>query len=195
MSLGEAGREARIAVNYAMQGELIDWAVPVLYARDPNMALCVRLDKLSIAPPRSVWKASRRTTQGRATRVAVWDMDSAFPALDKTLEEMNRAQSLFGFELVDLSSPIDVWDLSKRAENGTPYLWAEKLAYRLERSTVELRTDLLACVTRHWLRDNDHFNLYGWWPSGQKPPVVIFSCAGLDRLLSLIHISEPTRPY
>lgn len=182
MSLGEAGREARIAVNYAMQGELIDWAVPVLYARDPNMALCVRLDKLSIAPPRSVWKASRRTTQGRATRVAVWDMDSAFPALDKTLEEMNRAQSLFGFELVDLSSPIDVWDLSKRAENGTPYLWAEKLAYRLERSTVELRTDLLACVTRHWLRDNDHFNLYGWWPSGQKPPVVIFSCAGLDRL-------------
>lgn len=182
LSLGEAGREARIAVNYGMQGELIDWAVPVLYARDPNMALCVRPDKVSTAPAKAVRQASHRATQGRAMRVAVWDMDNVFPALDKTLETMNRVQSVFGFELVDLSAPMDVWDLTERAENGTPYLWAEKLAHRLERATVELRTDLLACVTRHWLRDDDHYNLYGWWPSGKKPPVIIFSCAGFDRL-------------
>src|SRR6187549_2118435 len=36
MTLGESAREARIAVNYSLHGELIDWAVPVLYARDPN---------------------------------------------------------------------------------------------------------------------------------------------------------------
>ena len=33
-SLGELAREARIAVNYSLHGEPIDWAVPVLYARD-----------------------------------------------------------------------------------------------------------------------------------------------------------------
>lgn len=182
VSLGEAAREARIAVNYAMQGDLIDWAVPVVYARDPNMVLCVPPDKLSTVPSGVISKASHRSIQGRPKRIAVWDMDSVFPALNKTLEAMNGVQSMFGFELVDLSAPMDVWDLKKRAEDGNPYLWSEKLAHRLERATVELRADLLGCVTRHWLRDNDHYNLYGWWPGGQKPPVIIFSCAGLDRL-------------
>lgn len=91
-------------------------------------------------------------------------------------------QSVFGFELVDVSAPMDVWDLKRRAQDGNPYLWSEKLAHRLARTTFELHADLLACVTRHWLRDNDYYNLYGWWPSGQKPPVIIFSCAGLDEL-------------
>ena len=36
LSIGESAREARIAVNYSLHGELIDWAVPVLYARDPG---------------------------------------------------------------------------------------------------------------------------------------------------------------
>ncbi len=31
MTLGESAREARIAVNYLLQGEPIDWAVPVIY--------------------------------------------------------------------------------------------------------------------------------------------------------------------
>ena len=51
-----------------------------------------------------------------------------------------------------------------------------------ESKTVELRADVLACVTRHWLRDDDTLNLYGWWPDNRKPPVVIFSCAGFDDL-------------
>jgi hypothetical protein len=32
------------------------------------------------------------------------------------------------------------------------------------------------------MRDDDWFNLYGWWPDDRKPPVVIFSCAGFDEL-------------
>ena len=40
LSIGQSAREARIAVNYSLHGELIDWAVPVLYARDPGMTLC-----------------------------------------------------------------------------------------------------------------------------------------------------------
>jgi hypothetical protein len=73
-------------------------------------------------------------------------------------------------------------DIENWAEDGTPYLWAEKLADRLEQVTVGLGVSLLACVTRHWMRDNEHLNLYGWWPGGKKPPIVIFSCAGFDRL-------------
>ena len=41
---------------------------------------------------------------------------------------------------------------------------------------------MLACVTRHWLRDNEWLNLYGWWPDDRKPPVVFFSVAGFDEL-------------
>ena len=39
MSVGAAAREARIAVNYSIAGEAIDWAVPVVYARDPERRL------------------------------------------------------------------------------------------------------------------------------------------------------------
>jgi hypothetical protein len=125
---------------------------------------------------------SRRATTGRQVRVAVWDIDDVFPALDRTLERMNGAQSVFGFELVDMSTPLDAWDLDERASDGTPYLRAERLAHRLESKTVELRANVLACVTRHWLRDDNWLNLYGWWPQNKKPPVVIFSCAGFDDL-------------
>lgn len=41
-TLGDAAREARIAVNYQINGTSIDWAVPVLYARDPSDRLCRR---------------------------------------------------------------------------------------------------------------------------------------------------------
>lgn len=181
MGIGQAACEARIGVNCSMQGEPIDWAVPVVYARDPNMALCAKRD-LVRAESTAVRGASRRAIQDRPTRVAVWDIDNVFPSLDRTLERMNASQATFGFELVSLSIPIDAWDLDQRADDGTPYLWADKLARRLERFTVELRVNILACITRHWLRDDDWLNLYGWWPANKKPPVLIFSCAGFDDL-------------
>lgn len=131
MSLGQAAREARIAVNYLLHGEPIDWAVPVLYARDPNATLCDRPATPVRTPTTSVRASARRQTLGRKVRIAVWDMDNVFPGLDKTVEAMNRAQGVFGFELVDLSVPLGVWDFEE--EEGTPYLWAERLARRLQR--------------------------------------------------------------
>jgi hypothetical protein len=182
MSIGQAACEARIAVNYSIQGETIDWAVPVVYTRDPNMVLCVKPDKLSAVPTTGVRADTRLAIEGRSIRVAVWDIDNVFPSLKHTLEGMNDAQKLFGFEVVALSAPIDAWDLENRADDGTPYLWAEKLAHRLGKMASELQVDLLACVTQHWMRDNEYLNLYGWWPEHRKPPVVIFSSAGFDEL-------------
>lgn len=180
MSLGQSAREARIAVNYLLYGEPIDWAVPVLYARDPNATLCARPKTPMRAPTTSVRASARRSTVAHVARIGVWDMDNVFPALDKTVEAMNRVQGVFGFELVDLSVPLGVWDLD--TTRGTPYLWAEHLAERLQRMPMELGVEVLACVTRHWMRDDNWFNLYGWWPGGRKPPIVIFSVAGFEEL-------------
>jgi hypothetical protein len=41
-SVGDAAREARVAVSYLIAGECIDWAVPVLYARNPMHPLFER---------------------------------------------------------------------------------------------------------------------------------------------------------
>jgi hypothetical protein len=180
MSLGQAAREARIAVNYLLHGEPIDWAVPVLYARDANMTLCKRPKVPMRSPTTGVSASSRRSTLSHGSRIGVWDMDNVFPRLNKTVETMNSAQSVFGFELVDLSVPLGVWDLD--SEKGTPYLWAERLAHRLERMPMELGVEVLACVTRHWMRDDNWLNLYGWWPGGRKPPIIIFSIAGFEDL-------------
>jgi hypothetical protein len=105
-------------------------------------------------------------------------MDNVFPALDRTLEEMNRVQTFFGFELVDLSVPLGVWDLD--SVKGTPYLWAERLAHRLQRTAMELGVEALMCVTRHWMTDNTTLNIYNWWPEDRIPPILIFSIAGFD---------------
>jgi hypothetical protein len=175
-TLGHSAREARIAVNYSMQGELIDWAVPVLYARDANRSLCAKpASDANIAIAAMSPRMRRRAAGKRLRRVAVWDIEMVFPALEKTLDRMNAAQDVFGFELVDMSAPLDAWDRS----HETPYLWAERVASRLASKTVELHVDLLACVTRQWLRDNTTLNIYGWWPDEGVPPVGIFSTAGL----------------
>jgi len=47
---------------------------------------------------------------------------------------------------------------------------------------MELGVEVLACVTRHWMRDDNWLNLYGWWPGGRKPPLIIFSIAGFEEL-------------
>ncbi|HEV2803910.1 MAG TPA: CHAT domain-containing protein [Chthoniobacterales bacterium] len=181
MSIGQAACEARIAVNYSLRGDIIDWAVPVVYTRDPNMVLCAGPVEASTTPATTVRGDTRRAMRERPVRVAVWDIDSVFPLLERTLERMNDVQKTFGFEVVALSAPIDAWDLENRAEeDNTPYLWAEKLAHRLGAMAAELQVDVLACITKHWMRDNEYLNLYGWWPEEQKPPIVIFSVAGLD---------------
>lgn len=180
MSLGQSAREARIAVNYLLHGEPIDWAVPVLYARDPNATLCAPPKTPMRTPTTGVRASARRSTAAHVARVAVWDMDNVFPALDKTVEAMNRAQGVFGFELVELSVPLGVWDLDTNKD--TRYLWAEHLAHRLQRMPMELGVEVLACVTRHWMRDDEWFNLYGWWPSDRHPPIIIYSVAGFEQM-------------
>lgn len=182
MSIGRAARESRIAVNYSLMGDPIDWAVPVVYARDPNKAICNKPPFIDPIPAAGVRKSVRRSRQTKRMRIAFWDIDSVFPALEETLARMNDAQTEFDFELVSLSAPIDAWDLINKAPDGTPYLWANKVADRLKRVTVDLGVDILICISRHWMCDDDYINIYGWWPDDQEVPVAIFSAAGLEEL-------------
>jgi hypothetical protein len=103
-----------------------------------------------------------------------------FPALEHTLDALNDAQTVFGFRLAELSAPMDAWDLD--TSEGRKFLWAERAARRLQATAASLDADLLVCVTRHWLRDNDWLYLYGWWPDHRTPPVAFVSVAGFDAL-------------
>ncbi len=178
-SLGESAREARIAVNYSLHGEPIDWAIPVLYARDSSLVLCEPPATRSFVPETRVRSDERRATEKYNVCVAVWDMDNVFPELDGTLRQMNAAQEEFGFELVRQSVPLGVWDLRQGEEK---LLWAERLANRLRGMPVELEVDVLASITRHPMRDNEWVNIYGWWPDDRDPPILIQSVAGFDQL-------------
>ena len=178
-SLGESAREARIAVNYSLHGEPIDWAVPVLYARDSSLALCRPPARRDLVPETRVSPDAWRATAAHSARIAVWDMDNVFPALDRTLAQMNAAQKEFRFEPIRLSVPLDVWDLQK---GKTMFLRAERLADRLRGMPVELDVDVVACITRHPMRSDEGDNIPGWWPSNRDPPILVGSVAGFKQL-------------
>lgn len=180
MSLGQAAREARIAVNYALQGESIDWAIPVLYARDANRTLCVKSSTPIRVPTTAVKATSRRAVKNHLLKIAVWDIDEVFPELEKTLHVMNAAQDVYGFQETRLSLPLDVWDLEY--DPGTPYLDASKLAKRLKSKPGQLHVDLLICITRHLMSDGEWFGLYAWWSDDHLPKLAVFACAGFDDL-------------
>jgi hypothetical protein len=102
-TLGEAAREARIAVNHTNDREIIDWAVPVLYARDPDLRMCPRpsRERTRSAADRPVTTSGAPLAQ--ATRgaspakyaVGVADLAGHFPELNATLTALNLSQDVF----------------------------------------------------------------------------------------------------
>jgi len=151
-----------------------------LYARDPNLALCTPPAEKNRVPVTRVRASARRATRGHAQRIAVWDMDNVFPAIESMIATMNGAQAEFGFELADFSVPLDVWELDKKA--GKTYLVAERLVRRLRGAPVELGVDLLACITRHWMCSADWKDRYGYVAPPGQAPILIFSVAGFPEM-------------
>ncbi len=181
MGVGQAAREARIAVDYSLSGEAIDWAVPVVYARDPNSRLCpeLRLDPRTL-PSASIGAATRRSTERHKVRVAVWDTHSQFPDLRAALDRMTRAQNYYGFELVDLSVPLDAWYF----KDGKSYIDADTFADRLAPQISQLGVQYLAAIVDEPIAfdlgsKRPRLDFYGWWPGADKPPVLILSTEGL----------------
>ena len=200
MEVGQAAREARIAVGYSLTGESIDWAIPVLYARDPKSRLCpdLRLDPTSSSSP-AIGVAGRRGTHNHSTQVAVWDTHSQLPGLRSTLDCLNVVQPYYGFEIVELSVPIDSWYYKR----GNRYIDAERFAERLAPQISQLGVEYLAAIVDEPIAIDTStrkpkFDYYGWMPPTDKPPVLIFSTkdlglaptgVGTDRAIANIAVS------
>jgi hypothetical protein len=184
-SLAAAAREARIAVNYSAEREAIDWAVPVLYARDPDEVLCRpplrRLEPL--AGPRSTVLPHGSARTSRAARVGVADFARDFAELEEVLRRMNAAQDYFEFRSVRVNVPIDVWRRERDTASGRErtFLVANELGAQLRDDVVRLGVDYLACVTNTWVSESagGDQSLLGWWSDERDCPVFVLSTAGL----------------
>ncbi|SEQ16501.1 CHAT domain-containing protein [Solimonas aquatica] len=182
-TLGEAAREARIAVNYASDSETIDWAVPMLYARDPNLRLCALSPQqraprarplLETGPEAGV--ALRGAADARQ-EVGVADLAGYFPELSATLTALNECQSVFLFRPVKIAVPLGVWKWEAQRKRSS--LRARDFAEAMRERVQRLHLDFLSCITPRWIWDEHAEDLYAWWSGDPALPVTVFSIAGL----------------
>jgi len=133
-TLGDAAREARIALGQALGTEAIDWAVPVVYARDPREVLCrpVAAARRSAPRPRAV---ARR-------RAGLWDVERSVGDLEAVTRELNAQQRRFAFEVVEAGLPL----AALKGRRGTA-LDARALGEHLSRLRRHLRLDRLIALT------------------------------------------------
>jgi hypothetical protein len=177
LAFGSAAREARIAVNYALAGQaVIDWAVPVLYARDPNSVLTISTAPVPLVKPMSAAAEIPRSAGDRLLRIAVWDVDRVLQHLDEILARMNSAQNRIELKTANLSAPLDAFTV----RDGKRYLWKERIAERLSGSPGELGANVLLCLTHYPLNPDNGAPVYAWWPPNLESPVLVFSYAGMD---------------
>jgi hypothetical protein len=179
-SIGEAAREARIAVNYSITGDLIDWAVAVVYARDPNYRLCrpaARVTPLSSAPPSSIsiTSAFARGEDADRKHVGIADIASYFPELPAILDHFNEVQEQFFFREVKVVVPLGVWD----RVDGKRFLNAVRFVERIKDKVTALGVDYLACVTNWWLRDDSSPDPYAAGAGFDVPVVAISTASAL----------------
>jgi len=176
-TIGDAARESRVAVNYSVSGEAIDWAVPVVYARNPNEVLCTpgMPEPPEDAAGISERRARRSAFSGRKA-IGIWDVNRVIPNLDKIAETLTNSQKVFGFQAVSFSAPLGTWRREQMGERT--YLIAEKIAERLDSKPAELGVDRLICFTNLPLGDAKTLDPYAWHDD-PKGKVFIFSTSGL----------------
>ncbi len=176
-TIGAAAREARIALNCSLTGENIDWAVPVVYARNPESQLTTVRAATAGMTATAAKKHSRR---GRRTRslIGVWDLNNVFPEIEQTLARLNEVQARFEFDLVEASAPLGIM---QQTFDGDRQLHADIVSRRLKRLPQELGAEMLYCITRHLImyeRGKEEFwNNYNWWPDKQKDEPVLIASA------------------
>src|SRR5439155_12952679 len=180
-TIGDAAREARVAVNYSISGEAIDWAVPVVFARNPA-------DRLASVKTEAAHEiAQQHQTQVRKTRaerrsfrkidirqktIGLWDVHHNIPNMDRIVEALNAKQTDYLFKSVSITAPIGTWRREK--SEGVAYLNGEKVMERLRQKPRELGLDRLIAITNFPLRDERTLGLYAWDDDPEKK-ISIFS--------------------
>ncbi len=158
-TIGDAARESRIAVNYSIPGPNIDWAVPVVYARNPGDCL-VNVDPTPTSAAPAIAPAPRRVARGAGsaarTKIGLWDMQHLIPDLDKIAAVLTACQQSFAFETVSL--PLGTWR-RKRFE-GRSYLEAEEAVERIK--SLPFGVDILIAITGLPLLGDNVTDLQTW---------------------------------
>jgi len=177
-NVGDAARESRIAVNYSIPGENIDWAVPVVFARNPADRLAQPRQALDVARASALEtrSTSRRVARGRR-RVGLWDVQRVIPSLEQIATQLTDCQDRFAFEAVRFSAPLGTWRRERRGE-GEAYLEAEKIAQRLRGKSRELGVERLIAITNLPLRDKKTTDLITWDddPKNEISIISVYGC-------------------
>jgi hypothetical protein len=200
--IGDAAREARVAVNYSITGEAIDWAVPVVFARNPYESLVVAPVSLStaatVAAVRTAVRQTRRGARDQKTAVGVWDVNHAVPRLEALLDRLSAAQDVFRFQLADITAPIGTWRRLRRPPGADDrgrldgpgkndgQLHANEVFDKLRDVPARLGVSQLICLTTFGLTDETAANLDSQQTGDRR--ITIISTAGL-----LPKMSPPAR--
>lgn len=173
-SIGDAAREARVAVNYSISGEAIDWAVPVVFARNPGDRLALKNERAleglaTLQRQRVVADTAQRraVTAGKGRGIiGLWDVHHALPHLDRIAVRLTAVQDAYIFKPVSVIAPLGTWQREK--SEGVAYLNAEEVVKRLKDKPRELGVTRLIAFTHFPLRDSETLNLYAWddYPEG-----------------------------
>ncbi len=169
LTIGDAAREARVAVNYSISGEAIDWAVPVVFARNPGDRLALKneraLEQLASSQrQRTAAGADQRraVTASGETReiIGLWDVHHALPHMDQIADRLTAVQDVYIFKPVAVVAPLGTWQREKTEE--VAYLNGPEVARRLKDKPRELGVKRLMAFTDFPLRDGRTLGLYAW---------------------------------
>jgi hypothetical protein len=161
-TVGDAAREARVAVNYSVAGETIDWAVPVVYARNPGRMIYTEDEKAGITATfvNSARIAQYEPCKGfKGIKVGLWDVNQVLPQLDDFAARLNSLQSDFCFKTVEISAPLGTWRLDEKLGG---FINAEEVSSKLQDHVASLGVTHLVCLTTFKLADEQDRNLALW---------------------------------
>jgi hypothetical protein len=152
LSISDSMREARIAVSHSEDAEPMDWAVPVLFARNPRAVLCQRRPwdrERVLADPERVTAVTRRSAASllrKPTKVAVWSTSPSLSYrehLGEIISELNAAQEAFRFSAKARRIPTSFF--SRDGVSG--YLDVAKVNREIDRIRKAYGVDHLICIT------------------------------------------------
>ena len=159
-SIGDAAREARVAVNYSISGEAIDWAVPVVFARNPAQRLCLPRAAADYERTRTATVRRRRRAVQDRIKIGMWNAHRMIPHLPEICDHLTQAQNIYSFETVSFPAPIGTW--RREQDKDQAFVVAETLYDRLKTKPKELGVDRLVCMINFPLRSKTTKNLYFW---------------------------------
>ena len=152
-TIGDAAREARVAVNYSISGEAIDWAVPVVFARNPAQRLCLPRAAAEYERTRTATVRRRRRAMQDRIKIGMWNAHRMIPHLPEICDRLTQAQNIYSFETVSFPAPIGTW--RREQDNNQAFVVAETLYDRLKAKPKELGVDKLVCMINFPAQEQD----------------------------------------